>query len=78
MEDGVKAEVAEMASCLRLLAWYVPRNGCKGSTREALRRSGTSRKERMCKRSSEGRDNKGVSDKSNIDIDININGSGPW
>jgi hypothetical protein len=32
MQDGVEAQVAEMAGCLRLLAWNVPRahgNGAK-------------------------------------------------
>jgi hypothetical protein len=70
MQDGVQAQVAEMAGCLRLLAWNVPRTdgmGQGGGTREALRSSGMSRKERICKRSSEGRDSKGVIDNSDID-----------
>jgi len=41
--------------------------GRVGRTREVLRSSGTSRKERMCKRSSDGRDSKGASDNNDID-----------
>jgi hypothetical protein len=42
--------------------------GRVGRTREVLRSSGTSRKERMCRRSSDGRDSKEASDNNDIDV----------
>lgn len=72
MENGVEAEVAELMGCLKENNSQTGVQGIgweEGGTREVLSSSGTSRKERICSMSSEGRAKSGAV--GDCDSDIN-------